>query len=107
MKTPLHCVPDQPHCPRRKSTRRAASALLLAALFLPAGAAEIQWQHLTSKNGDLPKPGESTQQTGAIVADFDRDGVNDFVLSFRQKAPALVWYRRAAKGWERYVIEKD
>ena len=74
---------------------------------MPASAAEIKWQHLTSKNGDLPVPGESTQQTGAIVADFDCDGVNDFVLSFRQKAPALVWYRRTAKGWERYVIEKD
>src|SRR5438445_8949074 len=101
MKTPLHCVPDQPHCPRRKSIRRAASAFpLLAALCLPASAAEIKWQHLTSKNGDLPVPGESTQQTGAIVADFDRDGVNDFVLSFRQKAPALVWYRRTTKSWD-------
>jgi hypothetical protein len=22
-------------------------------------------------------------------------------------APALVWYRRTAAGWDRYVIEKD
>jgi hypothetical protein len=53
----------------------------------------------------LPIPGPSTEQTGAIVADFDKDGTNDFVLSFRKVAPALVWYRRTATGWDRYVIE--
>ena len=59
------------------------------------------------RHGDLPAPGTSTQQTGAIVADFANDGINGFVLSFRQKAPALVWYRRAANGWDRYIIESD
>ena len=39
--------------------------------------------------------------------DVDKDGVNDFVLGFRQKAPALVWYRRATNGWSRRVIEQD
>src|SRR5262245_6397837 len=70
-------------------------------------AADIQWQRLSSKNGDLPVPGESTQQTGSLVADLDKNGINDFVLSFRKVAPALVWYRRTEKGWDRYVIEKD
>jgi hypothetical protein len=74
---------------------------------LGASAAEIQWQHLSSAKGELPVPGESTQQTGNLIADLDRDGTNDFVLSFRAKGPALVWYRRTAKGWDRYVIEKD
>jgi sugar phosphate isomerase/epimerase len=41
------------------------------------------------------------------VADLDKDGVNDFVISFRQIGPALVWYRRAPQGWDRFVIEKD
>jgi len=70
-------------------------------------ASGLQWLHLSSKRGDLPIPGDSTQQTGAIVADLDGDGRNDFVLAFRQKAPALVWYRRTDKGWERYVLDKD
>jgi hypothetical protein len=29
------------------------------------------------------------------------------VLGFRQCGPALVWYRPAGSGWERYIIEKD
>jgi hypothetical protein len=48
-----------------------------------------------------------TQQTGAVVADLDRDEVNDLVLSFPRKPPALVWYRRKRGGWERFVIESD
>ena len=68
---------------------------------------EIRWRQLSSKTGDLPVPGPSTQQTGAVVADFDKDGVNDFILSFRQKPPALVWYRLTKTGWDRLVIESD
>jgi hypothetical protein len=81
-----------------------AAVLLLGTVLFGA---EINWTHLSSTNGALPVPGKSTQQTGAVVADLDGDGVNDFVLSFRQVPPALVWYRRAEKGWDRYVIEKD
>ncbi|HZQ20554.1 MAG TPA: TIM barrel protein [Terriglobales bacterium] len=55
----------------------------------------------------MPPTGGSTEQTGALVGDFDGDGINGFILSFRQKAPALVWYRRVESGWKTYVIEKD
>jgi hypothetical protein len=79
-------------------------ALLLA---VAADAAEPHWRHLSSSTGDLPVPGPSTEQTGAIVADFDKDGTNDFILSFRTVAPALVWYRPGATGWTRLVIETN
>jgi sugar phosphate isomerase/epimerase len=81
---------------------------LLGFLTQALGAVDPVWQNLSSKRGDLPAPpGGSTQQTGAVVADFDGDGLNDFILSFRQKPPALVWYRRTATGWNPYIIEKD
>src|SRR5439155_2254054 len=80
-------------------------ALLLFGWLHSLVAADIKWTNLSSKNGDLPAPGESTQQTGNLVADLDKDGVMDFVVSFRSKAPALLWYRRTTKGWDRYVIE--
>ena len=85
----------------------ARQSLLPSAARAPVQGPQIQWKHLSSVNGDLPVPGESKEQTGAVVADLDNDGLNDFVLSFRQKAPALVWYRRNARGWSRYVIEKE
>lgn len=110
----------------RDSTRAVANALLkygyrsaatvilsVATSGLPGGiralaAPDPVWQNLSSTRGDLPAPpGGSTQQTGAVVADFDGNGVNDFILSFRQKPPALVWYRRSTAGWDQYVIEKD
>jgi hypothetical protein len=70
-------------------------------------AATPRWQHLSSSTGALPIPGLSTEQTGAVVADFDRDGTNDFILSFRKVAPALVWYRHAGTGWTRVVIDTN
>jgi len=82
----------------------ACSLFLL--VFLPALAADIHWKHLSSSKGDLPvPPGGSKQQTGALIGDFDGDKVNDFILSFRQKPPALVWYRRHRGGWEAYTVE--
>jgi VCBS repeat protein len=82
---------------------RALWILMVAAMT--SGAAELQWKHLSSATGDLPVPGTSTEQTGALVADLDKDGTNDFVISFRKVAPALVWYRRTGTGWDRYVID--
>src|SRR5205823_15048842 len=71
---------------------------------VPVQPLQTRWKHMSSANGDLPVPSESKEQTGAVVADLDKDGGNDFVLSFRQKAPALAWYRRNTRGWSRYVM---
>jgi len=70
-------------------------------------ASGLRWLHLSSRHGDLPVPTTSRQQTAAVVADLDKDGRNDFVLAFREKGPALVWYRKMKTGWDRYVIEKE
>jgi len=69
--------------------------------------ADLHWKLLSSSTGDLPVPGTSTEQTGALVADLDEDGTNDFVMSFRKVAPALVWYRRISGGWDRYVLDTN
>jgi hypothetical protein len=70
-------------------------------------AGEPQWTHLSSQTGDFPLPSPSTEQTGALIADLDKDGTNDFVLSFRKVAPAVVWYRRTGPRWARYLIETN
>jgi hypothetical protein len=98
-----------PRAVRQAPDRLAAllAFLWFVAALLPARGADPKWKHLSSATGDLPVPGPSTEQTGALVADLDRDGTNDFVLSFRKVAPALVWYRRTATGWDRFVIETN
>jgi len=65
----------------------------------------VVWKHLSSKNGDLPAPNAGDEQTSAVVADFDKDGINDFAISERTQAPAVVWYRRNDKGWTLYILE--
>lgn len=83
--------------------------LAIAASGLLAGGAgptpRTSWRILSSARGELPTPGPSTQQTGAVVADFDGNGADDFILSFREKPPALVWYRYVKNAWIRQVIE--
>ncbi len=78
------------------------------AVALGAQTKEIHWEQLSSRNGDLPSPGTSREQTGILTGRFDPDSpATDFVMSFRVVGPALVWFRRTAHGWDRYVIEKD
>lgn len=90
---------------------RGALLTAITALALTAADATLPpsgWRHLSSTTGDLAAhPGGSTQQTGSVVSDFDGDGVNDFILSFRHKGPALLLYRRTPTGWDQFVIEKD
>ena len=90
-----------------KPQAAAATPAGTADRFGPVEASGLSWLHLSSRHGDLPVPTTSRQQTAAVVADLDKDGRNDFVLAFREKGPALVWYRRTTTGWDRYVIEKD
>lgn len=68
---------------------------------------KISWEHLSSKNGDLPAPGPSTQQTASMVLDVDKDGINDIIVGARKEAPALTLFRRVGDGWEKHIIEPD
>jgi sugar phosphate isomerase/epimerase len=84
-------------------SRWALLSLTIAACL----GADPKWVHLTSRNGDLPDPGGSNQQTGLLVANLDKSKATGFVISYRVKDPALVWYRYNGKDWSRYVIEKE
>ena len=52
----------------------------------------VNWSHLSTKNGDLPLPSNSTDQTAALVLDIDQDGDQDFVIGSRPPGPSVVWY---------------
>ena len=82
-----------------------AALLLALSVGCAAGAPLPQWKHLSSKEGDLPVPNGGTQQTACVVFDIDKDGRADIVLAERTQAPAIVWLRPTADGWEKYVID--
>lgn len=89
--------------------RNLLFAASIFALSLPAcSQSEKQtWRHLSTANGDLEVPNNGNQQTALLIADLDKDGVNDFVVTERTAAPAVVWYRKVKNGWEKYVIESS
>ncbi len=78
---------------------------LLIVALVATDASALVWDHLSSDTGGLPDPGPGDQQTGCHVLDIDHDGLNDFVIAERTLSPSIVWYRRTASGWDRYVIE--
>ena len=84
-------------------------SILLALLFgcdRPI-AVDSNWIHLSSKNGDIPPPGPSTEQTACLVLDVDKNGVSDFIIGSREKGPSVLWYRRVASRWVKYVIDNQ
>lgn len=98
-----------PRLVRRSAHRTAArviALLALCALLLLAQSAPVyRWKHLSTASGDLPLPSRGTEQTSATVADFDNDGVNDFVITQRTSPDSVVLYRRGKSDWSRYAIE--
>ncbi len=67
-----------------------------------ATSTRVDWQHLSSKNDDLPSP-EVGCPTSIAIGDVDRDGANDFVIA-GNGPPSVVWYRWTRKGWQRTVL---
>ena len=98
--------------PLNLSMKRYSSLLLLALCAGTSGLASTtppppipRWKHLSSRTGELPVPNGGLQQTTAVVFDVDGDGVNDFVLGERTEAPGVIWLRRTATGWEKYMVD--
>jgi len=84
-----------------------AVTLTCAVIAVGAASTEFRWKHLSTANGDLPLPNKGTEQTSTTIADFDKDGINDFVITERTAPDSVVLFRRGASGWTRYVIERD
>lgn len=68
---------------------------------------KVTWKHLSSASGDLEIPNKGNEQTSAVIGDFNNDGINDFAISERTHAPALVWYMRTSDGWKRLIVEDE
>ena len=53
--------------------------LLMLAVSVAQAQQSVRWRHLSSASDDLPSPGPSDQQTGSLVCEIDRDGINDWM----------------------------
>ncbi len=40
-----------------------------------------------------------------MVADFDKDGIDDFAVAERTKTPSVVWYKYNGSGWDKRIID--
>lgn len=103
-------APADPSFPRAEQTDAPLAPAAPEQSTSPAPSAPattaLAWTHLSSANGDLPAPSNSTQQTAALVLDVDQDGLDDFVIGIRQgSGPSMVWYRRTTDGWTKYLID--
>jgi len=106
---PVWCVAAELCCRRGIEMLMLPVVCLAASLLtdLPAAGRVVPtWTHLSSRTGDLPAPGTSTQQTGCLVFDVDKNGLNDIVITSRSAGAKMVWYRRDAKGWSVYPIDE-
>src|SRR5947208_2597184 len=93
--------------PRPRVPKREPASRFDGAPAMPHPIRPLHWKHLSSKTGDLPVPPGSDQQTSCLILDADKDGRNDFVITCRNKAPAIAWYRPMKSGWTVYLIETE
>jgi len=80
-------------------------ALVMITIVHDPAFARISWVLKSSTTGDLPTPNEGNEQTCCVVCDIDGDGVDDFVVGERTKAPSVVWYKYNGRGWDKRVID--
>jgi hypothetical protein len=68
---------------------------------------DYEWKHLSSKFGDLPSTNGGHEQTSSLVADLDKEGINDFIITDRSVSPLVVWYRYGKGKWDKYIIDNS
>ena len=55
----------------------------------------------------MPVPNGGAEQTSDAVFDIDKDGINDFIVTERAKAPSVVWYKKNGEKWDRYILDDE
>ena len=68
---------------------------------------DIDWKFYSSEKGDIPVPNGGAEQTSDAVFDIDKDGINDFIITERTKAPSVVWYKKNGDKWDRYILDDE
>lgn len=85
--------------------------LILSAVFASAMTIATQaqkWEKVSSTSEEIPLSWRNTQQTASLVVDIDNDGIQEFVMAGREKAPSLIYLKyESSIGWREFAIEKE
>lgn len=68
---------------------------------------EYKWKHLSTKTGELPMTNGGKEQTSSLVADLDKNGFLDLVITDRSVTPSVLWYRYDKGKWQTYIIDNS
>ena len=84
-------------------------ALILVASVLIAQSQpdQIKWEWYSTEKGDVEVPNGSKEQTSDLVLDIDKDGIKDFIITERKESPSVVWYKKNATKWDKYIIDNQ
>jgi hypothetical protein len=67
---------------------------------------KYRWTRLCTEYGDLEVPNKGTIQTDCLIADFNKDGTDEFVIFEKTDNPSVVMYvHTEGKKWEKYSVE--
>jgi len=72
-----------------------------------SSSAKYRWTRLSSSYGELEIPNKGKFQTDCLIADFNKDGKDDFVIIEKTESPSVVLYiHTEARTWAQYTVEK-
>lgn len=67
----------------------------------------FRWTRLSTEYGELEVPNKGTVQTDCLIADFNKDGTDEFVIIEKTDNPSIVMYVHVeGRKWENQAIEK-
>lgn len=94
------------------SNNSASSGDLILTTLSTAPNNTVNWLQLSSRTGDLPVPPTSNGQIALKVADLNKDGLPDYLMSMWQNLnsfkPTLVWYQQQPNGsFVMYLIDNE
>lgn len=81
--------------------------LLSLLLKAQSNSVKYSWKRISTEYGDIPLPNNGKFQVQCLVADFTKDGIDDFIIIEKTESPAIVLYTYIGnEKWEIYPIEK-
>jgi hypothetical protein len=68
---------------------------------------KYRWTRLCTEYGDIEIPNKGTIQNDCLIADFNKDSTDEFVIFEKTEAPSVVMYvHEEGRKWLKYSIEK-